>query len=87
VIIQFQQGTDFPIALEHEDDIESQGDVMFYDMHQDVIHAHVGIGGFHAIAVFLDQSLGARRKETHDVRIYDRALSEVEIRALSNEGG
>jgi subtilisin family serine protease len=40
----------------------------------------IGAGGYYSVSNFFAGTID-------DVRIYDRALSEVEIRALSNEGG
>jgi len=40
----------------------------------------IGAGGYYSVSNFFIGTID-------DVRIYDRALSEVEIRALSNEGG
>lgn len=45
------------MSFEHEDDILGQCDIVFYDMDENVIKAHIGIGIYHSITIFFDQAV------------------------------
>ena len=82
--IQFQQGADFAISLEHEDDIKGQRNIMFDDMHEYIIQAHVSIRVFHAIAIFLEQPIVSFDSRSHRLEFFVNVSCSIKTKELFN---
>jgi len=50
---------------------------MFNGMYQHLIHSHVGIGAFHAIAIFFDQSIVSFNRSSPGFEFIDMTLIKI----------